>query len=133
MISYLMYIPAINIVKISILLLYLRIFSASKKFKASIWATLIFVVGLFISSGLSILFACRPVKKLFNPELDGSCVDIRMHVNVTSAIQILADFMILVLPLPMIWALKTSRKQKFAVSGIFATGLLYRVSLNQTY
>lgn len=124
MISYLIYLPAINVVKLSILLLYLRIFTAGQKFKIAIRATLAFVLGLFIASQLSIIFACRPVKKLFNPTLEGSCIDIRMHVNATSALNIFSDFVIWILPLPMIWTLKTSKRQKLAVSGIFATGLL---------
>ena len=69
-----------------------------------------------------------PRDKIFNPRLQGRCVNINDAVIVTACINIGSDVSIFVLPLARIWRLQMPLRRKVGVSAIFAFGLLYVLS-----
>ena len=50
------------------------------------------------------------------------CIDYKNFFISNSSLNILADVMILCLPMGKVWELQMSRKSKAAVSGMFLTG-----------
>lgn len=110
--------------KLAILLQLLRIFAPWKSGKtyyainALIWFNIL-SHGAFI---LVSLFQCTPVRKAWNPKIQGHCIDIRKVFISTAVINVFSDFAILLLPLYSIWQLQMPVKRKFGVSVVFSLG-----------
>jgi hypothetical protein len=52
----------------------------------------------------------------------GTCIDANKFIIVNQAFNVLMDFVILVLPVPMIWNLHRAWQDKLALNGVFALG-----------
>ena len=71
------------------------------------------------------IFACMPREKIWNPEVPGTCiVNSDAQIVSTAALNVLSDFVLLILPLARIWQLQIPTHKKWAISTVFATGLL---------
>lgn len=93
-----------------------------------IWANLLFYLAFMFS----FIFACVPREKIWNPPINGQCINIQSTLISSSAINIVSDITILILPLLIIWKLQMPIRSKLKVAPIFAIGLLY-VSLFTTF
>lgn len=111
--------------KLSILLLYLRIFGVNKAFRFFTWLTVFFVFGYLCSNFFTQLFGCRPPDKYWHSSYAGHCIDYTKAGLAYGSMNIISDLIIFVLPLPMIWRLQLSRKEKIGVSLMFMTGVMY--------
>lgn len=56
--------------------------------------------------------------------IDGHCVNLVAFFRWNGICNLLLDFLVLVLPIPMVWRLKIASRQKLELSGIFLLGLL---------
>ncbi|KAL4781208.1 ribosomal protein L36e-domain-containing protein [Aspergillus varians] len=123
--SQLVYAPLIFMTKLSIFLLYLRVFTPSRTGKTYrvihtfIWVNLVFYVGNFFLK----VFQCIPRSKIWDIDTPGHCVNINFPIITTAAINVVSDFMMLSLPIACVWRLKMSSKRKIGVSAIFAAGI----------
>ena len=52
---------------------------------------------------------CRPMAKIWNPSITGTCVNRLLFFIVTSGINMGFDVVILVWPLPLLWGLQVRR------------------------
>lgn len=119
------YITSLLGYKTSILLLYLRLFKVNQTFRYSTWIVLFFVVGYLFCNFWTQLFGCSPPSKFWHPDGPGTCVDIIKTCLAYASLNIISDFVIFVLPLPMVWHLKLSLKEKIGVSLVFTSGAMY--------
>ncbi|KAJ8108308.1 hypothetical protein ONZ43_g6466 [Nemania bipapillata] len=120
---------AYGFVKASIVLFCRRIF-VSHKGSAFDWASktvmvLIilwsagFLIGaLILGCGKSVELHWAPLQVIEQSGCDTSTPEIALVIS-----DLILDLLIIMLPLPAIWALNMSRKRKFAVTGIFLVGL----------
>lgn len=120
------YALTVTSVKLSLLLLYRRIFS-TPAFKA--WTSVIgaICVAWFIAATLVDIFQCRPINAAFQAELlsTGHCIDLQsFYLGIISA-NFVIDIVILAMPLAMVWRLLISQRQRLQVSAIFLLGSLY--------
>ena len=109
--------------KISILLLYHRVFAVQwlqRTAKCCIWLIIGFTIALVIKDVL----ACNPIRKQWMPELLGSCINIQATYYVASAIFLLTDLVILILPQPLLWHPQMSQRQKLELTFVFGLGTL---------
>jgi hypothetical protein len=67
---------------------------------------------------------CVPLRKLWTPKLPGVCVDQNKACGSTGIAHIILDLIILLLPLPVIWKLRTDKVKKVMISGLFLMGIL---------
>jgi hypothetical protein len=72
----------------------------------------------FISAWLN----CLPVAKFWNESLDGYCLNKEGLWFSNSALHILSDLIILILPMPVLKSLQLPKKQKMALMAVFALG-----------
>lgn len=113
--------------KVTVLLQIMRLFVATKQglvywtIQVVIWLNVLF----YLANLLAIIFQCTPVEKAWNPVLDGTCFNTVVNFIVTTALNIVSDFMILLLPLWAIWHLQIPLPKKLGVASIFAVGILY--------
>lgn len=67
---------------------------------------------------------CSPREKSWKPELPGHCLNGQVIQIIIGSLNAVSDFSILILPLPLVWALKLDTARKIRVMGILCIGLL---------
>ncbi|PYI05217.1 hypothetical protein BO78DRAFT_470775 [Aspergillus sclerotiicarbonarius CBS 121057] len=107
--------------KLSILLMYYRIFHFPY-FKKWAYAIGTFVILWVICITFLFIFICVPVQKLWYPSLPGHCISQvgTWIANATSTIA--TDLIILFLPLPQVWKLQLRLSEKIALTIAFGLG-----------
>lgn len=121
-----MYIAGITFAKISILILYWRIFNVDRAFRRVCVAVGIIAAGYGTSCVLAKIFICSPVKAGWTSHYKGPkhCAD-RTKINFTVGwFSIFTDFAIFIMPLPMLLKLNLARYKKLALCVIFMLGAL---------
>lgn len=116
--------------KVSLLLFLYRIFHVDFKFRIASWIIGFVVVVWSLVTLFLMIFSCHPVKANWDVAL---LADPKTHcypkvynvINIHGYCNIITDFALLFLPLPMVKGLQMSLKKKFSVATIFATGALY--------
>lgn len=112
-------------VKLSVLALIYEIFSANRGMRIACIAmfSLVCVWGLALLLTTSLL--CRPIAKNWNPELPGSCGSQAEEVIAFAGANMVIDFLITLMPLPVLWTLQMSFKKKVWISVVLSLGLGY--------
>lgn len=124
------YIPIIFITKLSILLLFLRIFVPGGK-NRTYWIIqgVILFNFLFYLANLPVeIWPCVPRSKLWTPTEPGHCIKNEEVFVAGGTINVVSDFTILLLPIVEVWRLHMSKERKIGVSAVFATGLFGCIS-----
>ena len=122
-----MYATALMLVKISIVVSYLRVFP-TKVFRWIMYALSACIVAVWICSILVTIFQCHPVRAAWDFTLTRDCLPIVTFYYFTTAFSIFTDFLLCTLPLPVFLRLKLPPRQKFIVSMLFAIGLFATVA-----
>jgi len=109
--------------KVSILLLYRRLFTPFLQIAT-------FVIGLIIcawciSGVLVTSFQCDPISAVWDFDLDATCIDPVAFSLAIALSGVLTDLIVLVLPLQMVWRLHLPIRKKLVLSAIFSLGGLY--------
>ncbi|KND95322.1 hypothetical protein TOPH_00002 [Tolypocladium ophioglossoides CBS 100239] len=124
--------------KISLLLMYYRIFHVPY-FKKMAWVVGVFVWVWVICITFLFIFICVPVQKLWYPDLPGHCIDQVGTWISNAASTILTDLVILLMPIPQIWKLQLRKTEKVGLTVAFSLGFFvvfasaYRTSVLFTY
>lgn len=119
--------------KISILLLYTRIFPktvSSRTFRAAVHALIAACAAATAAFVLSIIFQCDPVPgayKAWDGEYDATCFNTNAQIIAMAGINILLDLTVFLLPLPSLLHLEISARKKFGVCLTFMTGLFVTI------
>lgn len=109
--------------KLSILLMYYRIFRFPY-FKKWAYAIGTFVILWVICITFLFIFICVPVQKLWYPSLPGHCIS-QVGTWISNATSTIAtDLIILFLPLPQVWKLQLRLSEKIALTVAFGLGFL---------
>lgn len=118
--------PTIFFAKLSILLLYLRIFVTGKGSKTYyaihfiIWSNFLF----YLSNLPTEIWTCIPRERIWDPTVDGKCLNNDAIIVSGGAINVVSDFGILLIPIVSIGHLQMPRAKKIGVLAVFATGFL---------
>lgn len=113
----------VGLFKISILLLYRRVF-AVRWLRITVDVNVAFITAFTIALVGKDVFACTPIRRQWTPDLPGSCIDLQATYYWASALFLLTDLIILILPQPLVWRLQISRRQKFGLTLIFCLGIM---------
>ncbi|ERF70422.1 hypothetical protein EPUS_04700 [Endocarpon pusillum Z07020] len=138
-ITTILYGVVVFLIKLSILLQYLRIFVPNRKanmplfvaIQTVIWSNFIFYFTDFIFQ----VTACTPREKFWNLLITtGHCRNTYAMYMASGIFNVLSDFAILILPIVPIWKLQLPFKRKILMIAIFSTGLWACVtSIMRTY
>lgn len=109
-------------VKISILLLYLRLFSTNRRTRTAAYMLIAFIAAYLFALETSLLFGCRPLRKLSNSEIPGTCINRNQHMLAQASLNIISDLFVLALPIPIALRLRVSTRQKIGVLILFGVG-----------
>ncbi|KAL3465447.1 hypothetical protein BJX64DRAFT_54589 [Aspergillus heterothallicus] len=103
--------------KFSILILYHRL-NPDKKFRYAIYALMFVIAGYTLATTLATAAGCNPMNTGQTP-----CIN---NLALWQAIlNIVTDFLMLLLPIPLLWALQLPILQKISLAFIFAIGSAY--------
>jgi hypothetical protein len=118
----LLYVITIGLVKVSILLFYLRVFPLNSLHLAS-WA----MIGYCVASTLAFLFVtifqCHPIAYVWNEDFKGGkCVNYNTVAWANAAINIQQDLLIILLPVNALRRLQLNLKKKIGMYAMFGVG-----------
>jgi hypothetical protein len=105
------------------LILYLSLFHISRRFRIIIYACCGAVAAYFVAFLVLFMTQCHPVSYGWNPVPGGGCRDVRVQQISSITASILLDFVIAVLPIPVLWNLQMRPRNKNTVAAMFLMGL----------
>ncbi|KAJ5101223.1 hypothetical protein N7456_007275 [Penicillium angulare] len=109
--------------KLSALFFYARVFNIrDRTLRLQLWIIGILVVCWLISSWIVTIWQCDPIAKAWNPSIPGKCIKTYPWFIATATISFAIDIWILIIPIPLIWALKSSlRRRIYLLVAFFLT------------
>ncbi|MCJ1412214.1 hypothetical protein MMC19_006307 [Ptychographa xylographoides] len=110
--------------KLAILFLYLRLFSIDNKFRYAAWAVIFFVSTYLICNFITQVAGCSPIAKFWLPSIPGYCYNAIKADVAFGSMNWISDLIILALPMPIIWSMHLSRKDKIGVTLVFMSGAI---------
>lgn len=114
---------AMPLIKLSILLLYIRIFGRLRYIRIIFYVVCIFMALWAIAVVLILCLQCRPIELIWNKRIQGgSCINSNIFYLVSSIPDAITDVILLLLPLPAIWRLHNTIWQKAILTGMFVLG-----------
>ena len=119
-----MYTSAIAAVKISILLLYRRLFP-DRRFRIILWTFGAFILTYSTVQLLVTLFQCRPIPGAWDPFIRAKCIKMKVIFLITGSLNVATDVTTLCLPMPLLWRLNVSIVHRLQVMSMFLLGGLY--------
>lgn len=124
--------PTTFFAKASLLLLYLRIFSGTKRsFRFMIYGTLVFCFCLYWVNLPLELYFCMPRggQAWSDRPVLMKCARTIIFGIVQGIINVLLDLWLMMIPFHIVWNLQMRRSKKILISAIFMTGILYETPL----
>ncbi|KAI0877817.1 hypothetical protein GGS24DRAFT_497531 [Hypoxylon argillaceum] len=110
--------------KAPILFLYIRLFGIKKWLRVTSYATLTIMALVYVSGIIAIPPACTPrTKDLSEAFIDGCQGRTRMINVYLGSVSVLADVIILVLPMPVVFGLKLLVRSRVGLIFLFLSGL----------
>ncbi|KAH7007861.1 uncharacterized protein B0I36DRAFT_370643 [Microdochium trichocladiopsis] len=120
--SSIVYIPATYVTKVTLLLLVARVFAVMEKVVRGIY---IFIIALFLAYlpiQLVKMFICTPIASYWDPNIAGTCLEMRKVFVSDLCLAIITDTTILILPIPLTWSLSFSWKKKIKIGVLLGAG-----------
>ncbi|CCF46582.1 ATP synthase F0 [Colletotrichum higginsianum] len=115
----------ISFFKIALLISYLRLLKGTdqKTYRRVVWTTIVLVFLAHLACSFSLVFACTPVDKSWNPLKDGTCLPPGPSFTVYAVVTIVSDIVVAVLPIPVLLRLNVRVEKKAGLIAIFLLGL----------
>ncbi|KAF2798255.1 hypothetical protein K505DRAFT_189223, partial [Melanomma pulvis-pyrius CBS 109.77] len=114
--------PAVAFSKLSVLLLYLKVFT-SRTTRLMTWVVIYLVIGTWFTYTVAIMFQCRPFAYNWDKSIQGGrCINIYVFSQSSSVPNIVTDVVVLLLPIRTVIELKISRTRRIGLLLIFLMG-----------
>ncbi len=103
---------------------YYRVVAQVRRFRIVYIVFMFLIGGWTISQIFIVVFSCVPVYKFWDPSVKGTCSNNVAEQDLNAIGNIITDFLVLLLPLPVLLRLQLEKPQKIALVGIFCLGFL---------
>ncbi|KAL6714542.1 hypothetical protein ACLMJK_007967 [Lecanora helva] len=125
-VSSIVYAPAILSTKLAILLLYRNVFSPHRKgaFDLTIRVFIVFLCLFYLSTTIVKIWECNPRERIWNKSVEGTCVNVPALLDASGICNTLTDIIILLMPIHVVWNLKTTYWKKVGVVLVFSVGFI---------
>ena len=117
------YATGVVLVKFSLIFLYRRIFP-NRRLHISLWIVGGVVICMGIAADFLAIFNCVPVRGSWDPTIKARCINFNAWIIVHGTQNVVTDFVLLCLPMPLVWRLNMAVTRKIQVSSIFVLGAL---------
>lgn len=115
------YVGAIVALKISVLLLYHRIFPG-KVIRNTLLGMAAFILSWGLVGFFTSLFNCYPISSSWDTTKPGHCIDYGLATLIFGILNIIIDIVMLAYPLPLVWRLNMTKRRKVYLSLAFISG-----------
>lgn len=123
-VSQILYVIVLCLVKISILLLFLRVFT-NNRFHLVTKICLLWMVCQTVAFFFAVTLQCIPVSSVWDLSANRKCINTTAVIYAGAVCSIFEDIFIIILPIRELLALNMSSRQKLGVIFMFALGSLY--------
>lgn len=116
------YVPSNMLSRMSVVILYLRIFT-SKPARLACWFVMAFLAANCVATIIAAQLECAPLAYTWDKSIPGEkCFNLILWYQLTNFPNIAADLMIMVLPIRTVWGLKASTARKSGIAAVCLTG-----------
>lgn len=115
------YVPSNALSRISVVLLYLRVF-VNKAARFCCWAVIAFLIANCLATIIAAQIECIPLSYAWDKSQDGWCFDQLLWYKLSNFPNVAADVAIMLLPIRTVWALKASTARKVGIAVVCLTG-----------
>lgn len=115
---------AVLAIQASILIFYIRLFGITRWFRIACYYVMALCGAWWVAIFGGTMGSCIPLDKLWNPMEPGQCANMSQACAGTGLVHVILDFIILSLPIPVIWRLQTARSNKILFTFVFTIGIL---------
>ena len=118
------YVPSNAMSRISVVALYLRVLTG-RLYRFFCWFIIAFLLANMSATIIAAQLECFPLQYTWDRTIEGGhCFNQTLWYQVTNIPNVVADVMILVLPIPTVWSLHASLSRKLGIATVFLTGSL---------
>ncbi|KAL2123697.1 hypothetical protein VTJ04DRAFT_62 [Mycothermus thermophilus] len=119
----------ISFFKVALLISYLRLFKGTSHviYRRIVWITMILVVAGHLGCALTLILACQPVHKSWEPTVPGKCLAPGPSFTAYAIVTIVSDIAVTIIPIPALLKLQVSRSRKVGLIFIFLLGLFITI------
>ncbi|CZT14894.1 uncharacterized protein RCC_12259 [Ramularia collo-cygni] len=127
-----LYALIIVMTKISLVLLYLRIWpadSVTRNFRRSCWALVAVLAAFCLSGFLALVLQCNPVNYVWLQVtgIEGTCINLEALIYAHGAINVCFDIVVILLPIHVLTKMKLPYTKKAGLSAVFLVGFLVTI------
>ncbi|KAL3420924.1 integral membrane protein [Phlyctema vagabunda] len=115
------------LIKVSIVIFYMRIFGLARGFRMSAYIAIGILVAWALSVILETFLLCRPLAFNWDPTIDGVCGDRNTVYVSAGALNVVTDFMVMALPIPHILSLQLKMRKKLGLVLMFSLGIFITI------
>lgn len=114
-----------TLIRISALLFIRLVFGVDVKVKLIAWVSIVMSVLCYMALVLQVCLICRPISAAWDTTVSGSCGDQVLSYVIVEIVGMIIDLVIIVLPIPPIWRLKTTFAKRLGMSSLLSFGAMY--------
>jgi hypothetical protein len=119
------YVPSNMLSRMSVVILYLRIFTTHWA-RVACWFVMAFLAANCVATVIAAQLECTPLAFAWDKSIKGgTCFDLLLWYKLTNIPNIIADVMIMVLPIRTVWGLQASTARKSGIAAVCLTGSMY--------
>jgi hypothetical protein len=116
------YVPSNMLSRLSVVILYLRVFT-DKWARRACWAVVAFLVLNCLSTIIAASLECTPLSYAWDRSIPGGhCFNQLLWYQLTNFPNIAADLFIMALPIKTVWSIKASSARKAGIAAVCLTG-----------
>ncbi|KAI9038843.1 uncharacterized protein KD926_010176 [Aspergillus affinis] len=117
--------PSMAFVKLSILVFLRRLLGTLRSIRVGVTCLMVFTVCWALTELFGNIFQCWPVQYYYDTRMNGHCMAGQTKLFQTSAaLSLVEDMIILILPMPVVWGLQITTRQKLTLTVVFSLGAL---------
>ncbi|KAL2127910.1 hypothetical protein VTI74DRAFT_9998 [Chaetomium olivicolor] len=115
----------ISFFKVALLISYLRLFKGTSHsiYRRVVWVAMAAIVAGHLGCALTLVLACSPVHKSWEPSVPGKCLAPGPSFTAYAIVTIVSDVVVAVIPIPVLLQLKVNTGKKIGLIVIFLLGL----------
>ncbi|KAK5130762.1 hypothetical protein LTR08_001707 [Meristemomyces frigidus] len=124
-----MYLIALALIKISLIMTYLRIFP-NKQFRTLAYVLIAAFTAYMIAYVVVTIVQCTPIPYAWT-QWDGEHAGVCRHINAqvwcAAALNIIMDLIVVVMPMPLLWQMHMNTRKKLLIMLMFGMGIFVTV------
>ncbi|KAH6721033.1 hypothetical protein BKA61DRAFT_589855 [Leptodontidium sp. MPI-SDFR-AT-0119] len=120
----LVYGPTAYLIKLTILLFSSRLYSLAHKPTLAITVLILLMLAFYIPMEFAKIFICSPISAYWDRSAHphATCLDVKTLYFADTAVSVITDIAVLMVPIPLIWGMNLSKMRKFKVMALLAAG-----------